>query len=176
MTRILQELYNRTVFTLARLRARFWGLFLKGLGRKVLMFKGVLIASPTGVEIGSNTNLMHNVIISGEGGVKIGSFVMMAAGSRILTSNNGYPDIHAPMCEQELVKGPVVVEDDVWLGANVVVLPNVRIGRGAIVAANSLVTKDVPPFAIVCGVPARHAKYRFEPEVIAQAAQVRFRS
>ncbi len=175
MTPILQELYNRAVFTLARLRARFWGLFLKSLGHDVLVMKGILIASPGRVEVGSNTNLMQNVIIGGEGGVKIGSFVMISSDCRIMTSNHGYEDFHTPMCQQELVKGPVVIEDDVWLGAHVVVLPNVRIGRGAIVAANSLVTKDVAPFSIVCGVPARLIKYRFDPEHIPQAAQVQFR-
>lgn len=63
-------------------------------------------------------------------------------------------------------KGPIVVADDVWIGFNSVILSGVRIGQGAVVAAGSMVTRDVPPYAIVGGNPARVLKYRFAPEVI----------
>lgn len=62
--------------------------------------------------------------------------------------------------------GTVEIGNDVWLGANAIVLDNVRIGDGAIVAANSVVTKDVPPYAIVGGTPAKFIKYRFEEQEI----------
>lgn len=61
-------------------------------------------------------------------------------------------------------KGPVVIGNDVWLGWESVVMSGVTIGDGAVVAARAVVTKDVPPFAIVGGVPARHIRFRFEPE------------
>lgn len=63
-------------------------------------------------------------------------------------------------------KGSIIVKDDVWIGLNSVILSGVTIGQGAIVAAGSIVTKDVPPYAIVAGNPAKIIKYRFEPEVI----------
>ncbi|OGR97386.1 MAG: hypothetical protein A2V88_07125 [Elusimicrobia bacterium RBG_16_66_12] len=176
LIRLLQALYNRAVFFLARLRARFWGLFMKGLGNDVFMMTGVIISSPSGVEIGSDTTIMQYVSMSGEGGLKIGNYVIIASHCRVLTSNHGYEDFNSPICRQKLITGPVVIEDDVWLGSHVVVLPGVTIGRGAIVAANSLVTKDVKPFSVVCGVPARFAKFRFKPEQLAEAAQVRFKS
>lgn len=176
MTRILQTLYNHAVFLTARLRARFWGQFMKDIGNNVFMMRGVLITSPCGVKIGDNTTIMQYVGLSGEGGLTIGNFVIIASHCRILTSNHGYEDFNTPMCQQKLITGPVVIEDDVWLGSHVVVLPGVTIGRGAIVAANSLVTKDVKPFSVVCGVPARFAKFRFTPEQITEAAKVRFQS
>lgn len=63
-------------------------------------------------------------------------------------------------------KGQIVVDDDVWIGTNALILSGVHIGKGAVVAAGSVVTKDVPPFAIVGGVPAKLIKYRFSDEII----------
>jgi len=66
----------------------------------------------------------------------------------------------------------VVIEDDVWIGANVVVSPGVHIKRGAIVGANSVVTKDVDAYSIVGGAPAKFIKYRFDQETIKKASKV----
>ncbi len=68
-------------------------------------------------------------------------------------------------CEA-LSKGSIIVEDDVWIGARSIILSGVRIGQGALIAAGSVVTKDVEPYSIVAGNPARHIKYRFEQDVI----------
>jgi acyl-[acyl carrier protein]--UDP-N-acetylglucosamine O-acyltransferase len=65
-----------------------------------------------------------------------------------------------------LVRGPIIIEDEVWLGTNALIMSGVRIGKGAIVAAGAIVTKDVPPYAIVGGNPARIIKMRHSPEVI----------
>ena len=65
-----------------------------------------------------------------------------------------------------IVSAPVVVEEKVWIAANATILKGVRIGKGAVVAAGSVVTKDVPPYAIVGGVPAKVIKMRFTPEEI----------
>ena len=63
-----------------------------------------------------------------------------------------------PVQRQMVVKGPVVVEDNVWIGERVCILSGVTVGKGAIVAANSVVTKDVPPYSVVGGVPAKLIK------------------
>lgn len=63
-------------------------------------------------------------------------------------------------------KGDIIIEDDVWIGQNAIILSGVRVGQGAVIAAGAVVSKDVPPYAIVGGVPARVIKYRFSPEVI----------
>lgn len=73
---------------------------------------------------------------------------------------------------ESVTRGPVVLEDDVWLGFRVTVMSGVTIGRGAVVAAGAVVTKDVPPYAVVGGVPARIIKYRFSDEVIEEAKKV----
>ena len=63
-------------------------------------------------------------------------------------------------------KGPIVIDDDVWIGYGATVLSGVHIGQGAVIAAGAVVTKDVPPYAVVGGVPAKLIRYRFEPSVI----------
>ena len=74
-------------------------------------------------------------------------------------------------CEA-LSKGDIVVDDDVWIGYGATILSGVHIGQGAIVAAGAVVTKDVPPYAIVGGVPAKVIKYRFPPEMIGELLKV----
>ena len=69
-------------------------------------------------------------------------------------------------------KGDIIVNDDVWIGYGATIMSGVHIGQGAVVAAGAVVTKDVPPYAIVGGVPAKVIKYRFEPEMIEELLKV----
>ena len=69
-------------------------------------------------------------------------------------------------------KGDIIVADDVWIGYGATIMSGVHIGQGAVVAADAVVTKDVPPYAIVGGVPAKVIKYRFEPEMIEELLKV----
>ena len=78
----------------------------------------------------------------------------------------------SPDALEGIGKGDIVVEDDVWIGCRVTVLSGVHIGQGAVVAAGSVVNKDVPPYAIVGGVPAKVIKYRFEPEMIEELLKI----
>ena len=71
-------------------------------------------------------------------------------------------------------KGDIILEDDVWIGANVTVLSGVHIGQGAVIAAGAVVTRDVPPYAIAAGVPASVIKYRFSEKIIKRLLQVDF--
>lgn len=69
-------------------------------------------------------------------------------------------------------KGDIIVHDDVWIGINSTIMSGVEIGQGAIIAAGSVVTKDVPPYAIVGGIPAKVIKYRFDQEIIDKLIQI----
>lgn len=73
---------------------------------------------------------------------------------------------------EAITKGPIIVEDDVWIGNNAIILSGITIGKGAIVAAGSVVTKNVEPYSIVGGNPAQLIKYRFSEEVIRQLLNV----
>lgn len=73
---------------------------------------------------------------------------------------------------ESFAKGDIFVDDDVWIGYGATIMSGVHIGQGAIVAAGAVVTKDVPPYAIVGGVPAKVIKYRFEPELIKELLKI----
>ena len=77
--------------------------------------------------------------------------------------NHNYEDITRPISEQGVVTAPIVIEDEVWIGANVFVAAGVTIGRHSIVGGGSVVTKDVPPYSIVAGNPAKLIK-QYNPE------------
>jgi serine acetyltransferase len=114
----------------------------------------------TGVPIGEGTNVTPGLIVNdGYSGLcRIGDRVSIATNVTLVAdSNPNNSRLQAePYVKEHLVKtAPVVIEDDVWLGTNVVVLPGVRVGRGAVVGAGAVVTEDVPPFTVVAGVPAR---------------------
>ena len=103
------------------------------------------------------------VYLSGFGGLAIGNHVRIGHRVSIITSDHVYSDISTPIFRQGLIAASVVIEDDVWIGCNATILKGVRIGRGAIIAAGAVVTKDVPPFAIVGGVPASTISSRVAP-------------
>jgi len=85
--------------------------------------------------------------------------VLFAPYSFIVDHNHNL-DLPLRIDEQGCAVKDIVIEDDVWIGAHATVLPGVRLGRGCVVGANACVTRDVPPFAIVCGVPAVIKRYR----------------
>jgi len=98
--------------------------------------------------IGGNTTIGKNTFI--------GNDVMIGQDVIIITRNHEFKDISIPMSRQGFKDyEPVIIEDDVWIGARVIVLPGVRIGKGAIVGAGAVVTEDVEPYSIVAGVPAK---------------------
>ena len=108
------------------------------------------------VIIGDHTRVgLHNTVI---GPVTIGSHVNLAQGITVTALNHNFSDSGKRIDEQGVSTTPVVIEDDVWIGANAVVLPGVRIGTHSVVAAGAVVTKDVPPHSIVAGVPAKVIK------------------
>jgi maltose O-acetyltransferase len=75
--------------------------------------------------------------------------------------NHRFDDLTVPMRLQgHEASPPVVVEDDIWIGARVIILPGIRIGKGAILGAGAIVTRDVPPYAICVGNPARVVRFR----------------
>ena len=105
------------------------------------------------VIIGDHTRIgLHNTII---GPVIIGSHVNLAQGITITALNHNFDDSEKRIDQQGISTKEVVLEDDIWVGANAVILPGVTIGKHAVVAAGAIVTKDVPPHSLVAGVPAK---------------------
>lgn len=128
------------------------------------------------IEVGKKTYGELIVHCSGtEGKLRIGSFCSIADDVIFLLSSNHptqtistYP-FKVKVCHQKkeaLSKGDIIVDDDVWIGYGAKILSGVHIGQGAVIAAGAVVTKDVPPYAIVGGVPDKIIKFRFSEEII----------
>ncbi len=112
------------------------------------------------IYIGDNTSIQPYAHIAAAATLRIGCNVL--TGSRIFITDHDhqFADLDLPVAYQPLAVAPVRVEDFVWLGENVVILKGVTIGHHAVIGANSVVTGDIPPFAIAAGVPAKVVKLR----------------
>ncbi|HEY5730944.1 MAG TPA: acyltransferase [Anaerolineales bacterium] len=156
------------------------------LGQGVYIDEGAYLhACPRGIEIGDNTIVMHGAVlhvynfrdmpqsgikigkdsligeycvVRGQGGVDIGNRVYTSPFTQIIAVNHVFDDPNRPFVEQGITAEGIIIEDDVWLGAGAVITDGVRVGKGAVVAAGAVVTKDVPPHAVVGGVPAKEIK------------------
>ena len=102
------------------------------------------------LQIGHGTHINHGCLLDGIGGLTIGDNCSVSYGCKIMTGSH---NVNSPIFKGN--HGPIYIEDFVWIGVNAVILSNVKIGKGAIVCAGAVVTKNVPAYAIVGGVPAR---------------------
>ena len=139
-----------------RLRGWHYGALLEHAGKNLRVAQGVRINNPSLVSVGDDVYVGDSVqLYAWNERITIGSNVLIAAGVRMITRKHGFADVVRPMAEQGYNNAPIVIEDDVWIGFQSVILPGVTIGRGSIVGAGAVVTKDIAPYSIVGGVPAR---------------------
>jgi acetyltransferase-like isoleucine patch superfamily enzyme len=122
----------------------------------------VRILCPARVRIGNNTAINIHTSLDGNGGLSIGNDVMIGPYCQILTDSHKFESRKIPMKEQGIKTAPVIIEEYAWLGANVIVLPGVTIGSGAIIGAGAVVSCNVESFHIVAGVPAKTIRVRPE--------------
>ena len=153
------------------------------LGTGAYVDEGVYLhACPNGIEIGENTYIMHHAVLHvynfrdiphsgikigrnclisefnvlrGQGGITIGDNVYTAPLVQILAVNHVFDDPTRPIIEQGLTAEGITIEDDAWIGGGAIILDGVRIGKGAVVGAGSVVSSDVPAHTVVVGSPAR---------------------
>lgn len=111
-----------------------------------------------GISIGSGSGLGINCAVHGP--LKIGDNVMMGPDVTILTHTHNIERTDIPMGKQGMREAEVIIGNDVWIGMRVIIMPGVKVGDGAVIGAGAVVTKDVPDYAIVGGVPARIIKFR----------------
>jgi galactoside O-acetyltransferase len=114
----------------------------------------------TCIDIDTETFIAPNVCIAGPGNIKIGKRCMIAAHSGIYANNHNFTDPTLPIKYQGVTCKGIVIEDDCWLGHGVTVLDGVTIGKGSVIGAGAVVNKDIPPFSVAVGVPARVIRNR----------------
>jgi acetyltransferase-like isoleucine patch superfamily enzyme len=128
------------------------------IGREVLLEPGVWITAPGAarVRIGEGTFLNKGVMVAAEELVEIGAHCMLANGCFVSDASHRFDDPDKPITWQGFdSKGPTRIGDNCWLGANVVVTSGVSIGERCVIGANSVVTRDIEPFSIAAGAPAK---------------------
>ena len=121
---------------------------------------GVIRELGEGITIGNNVGISQNCFIQVRGKVTIGNYVIFGPNVSLFSENHNYSNSDKPIMEQGATRKGVVIEDDVWVGTRSVILDGVKIGKGSIIAAGSVVTTDVEPYSIYGGVPAKLIKKR----------------
>jgi acetyltransferase-like isoleucine patch superfamily enzyme len=142
---------------------RVWGPLKIHVGSDCGMFDRVHILGVGELRLGDRSTLGHDTVVVVRERVTIGNHVQVAAHCYLTDVDHEFADSDVPIKDQGLHIAPIVIEDDVWLGAHTIVLRGVTIGRGTVVGANSVVTKSLPPNSICAGVPARVIKKRGAP-------------
>jgi acetyltransferase-like isoleucine patch superfamily enzyme len=137
--------------------------FFKQLGQHCTFHSNFRVTNPEKISIGNHCGFASGVFLTGGGGITIGNYVGIGPDSKVWSVNHRFTDPELPWMKQGYDHDPVVIEDDVWLGANVFIMPGVTIGRGAIVSAGTVLSKSVPAFAIAAGNPGRVVGWRKHP-------------
>lgn len=135
----------------AEVRALFSELIGKPVPESLVIFPPLRSDCGKNIQVGENVFINSNCEFQDQGGIRIGNNVLIGPNCVFATLNH----LEDPAKRSGMTPAPIVIEDDVWFGANVCVMPGITIGHGAIVGAGAVVTKDVPPMTIVGGVPAK---------------------
>ena len=150
---------NRYLKPVRKLRSSVGRFLFDSWGKNINIERKADFGSGRGISIGSNSGLGIRCWVRGP--LKIGDNVMMGPDVKIITNRHKTDDTSVPMNQQGgLPALPVTIGNNVWIGANVIILAGVNIGNGVIIGAGAVVTKDVPDYAVIGGVPAKVLKYR----------------
>lgn len=146
----------------------------KELGENCIICHNCFISHKNRLIIKNNVQIHGNTLLHCQGGLYIGNNVGIATGSILLATDHIYRDGSAIPFGPNMEAKPIYINDNVWIGAHVCILPGNEIGEGAIIGTGSVVTKDIPPLAVVLGNPARVIGYRNRDEYEKCKSESRF--
>lgn len=129
-------------------------------GNNLLIGGGTLISPTMFISMGNNVFIGRNSSVttsrSGKSPIVIGNDVMLAERVQVIGGNHAFDRTDIPINKQgEGKQGAIIIEDDVWVGASAIILTGITIGKGSVIAAGAIVTKDIAPYSIVAGNPAK---------------------
>lgn len=136
---------------------------LKMFARDVKTFKikdGTTFWFPWGISIGKHVSINEYCFFDGYGEITIGDWTRIAHNCSFISEDHGFDQTDIPNCYQKKKTAPIVIGNDVWIGCGVRILKGVNIGDGAVIGAGSVVAKDIPPYAVAFGVPAKVIRFR----------------
>ena len=128
-------------------------LFYNSLGENTVVNNQLTVVVPKNVKIGKDVTVMNGALMMAAGGITIEDKVLIAANVKLISNN------HDPYERDVLLCKPILIKKGAWIGAGSTILPGVTVGKYAIVGSDSVVTKDVPDYAVVVGTPAKIIKY-----------------
>lgn len=132
-----------------------------GIGAKAFIRRGVVIDAQRGsIEVGNHVSLNDYAILLGRGGITIGNDVRIAAHAMVVSFDHNFDDVTQPIRMQGVTKKPVVIEDDVWIGAGAKILGGSHIAKGCVIGANAVVKGKTVPYGIYVGAPAKLVRRR----------------
>ena len=142
------------------LRRLLYGRLAQKTGPSLLIFSNVKIIFGNRIGFGTRVAINSGSYIDARGGLTIGSGTMIGPNNVLVSVNHGSQRTDQPMWQQPLEFGQIEIGEDVWTGANVTILAGAKIGKGAIIGAGSVVTGEIPEFAIALGIPAKVTQIR----------------
>jgi acetyltransferase-like isoleucine patch superfamily enzyme len=122
-----------------------------------------------GLHVGDNSNIGRYSYVGCSGLITIGQNVMVSPRVSLYAENHNFRDTSRPMRDQGITREPITIEDDCWVASGAIILAGVTVGRGSVIAAGSVVTRDVPPYSVVGGSPAHIIQSRIEENLCGQA-------
>ena len=164
---LLETLFSIVPGTMGKyLRQMFYNGFFKKCGKNLNVGLRVKIQVPGNIYIGENVGLNYGVWMAAnyheEGKIIIGNNVLIGPYTIMHSGNHNYKNTALPINKQGFNFSIITIEEDVWIAARCTILSGVTIGKSSIIAAGSVITKDVPPFSVVAGVPGKIISTRIE--------------
>jgi maltose O-acetyltransferase len=152
---------NSWLYNFPSIRFRNWKLRKMGMtmSKNVRLYAGFHIRNPKGIVLEDGVSIGPKVLLDGRNGLTIRKNAVIGYEAIIWTMNHDYNDVNF-----RTNGGPVEIGENAWVCSRSIILPNIKIGEGAVVASNAVVTKDVPPYTIVGGIPAKVIGHREEKE------------
>ncbi len=136
------------------------------IGKDTHVKRFAILAPRSGyIKIGDGCTINPFCYFYGYGGIQIGNNVRIASGTKFIAFNHNFKDINKPISLQGNKYHGIIIENDVWIGADVKILDGVKVEEGVVIAAGSVVTKDVPKYSVVAGVPAKIIKTRLKVDI-----------